>query len=70
MEQYHGPSKTVKRGTGRKKRKMNDKRKRLIGSPPTDTKLSDKEYREVKRIKGGNKKVKLRYAMYVNVAVG
>lgn len=68
MEQYHGPSKTVRRGTGKKKRKLHDKRKRMIGRPPVNTKLSDKEVREVIRVKGGNKKVKLKYVMFANVA--
>ena len=70
MEQYHGASKTVKRGTGRKRKKSHDKRKSKIGKAPVNTKVSEKEERVVRRCKGGMKKVKLKYAIYANIATG
>ncbi|EWG07408.1 MAG: 30S ribosomal protein S8e [Candidatus Aramenus sulfurataquae] len=43
------------------------KRKYEMGSPPTETKLSNKEEREIVRGFGGNLKVKLKYTTYANV---
>ncbi len=69
MEMYHGSSKTVKRGTGRKKRKLHDKRKRLIGKPAVNTKLDEeKEIKKKVRIKGGQTKIRLKYTQYANIA--
>ncbi|MCC7570685.1 30S ribosomal protein S8e [Candidatus Micrarchaeota archaeon] len=68
MEKYHGSSKTVSRGTGKKRKKLHDKRKRFIGRPSTNTKVSDKETRIKVRTKGGQEKIRIRYAQYANIA--
>ncbi len=73
MEQYHGPSKT-KKHTGKKKKKIYDKKKRFLGRSPTNTRvIADKENveeeRKVIRVKGGNHKVRLRKVLYVNVSL-
>ena len=76
MEQYHGPSKT-KKHTGKKKKKIYDKKKRFLGRSPTNTRvLTGKgskegagEERKVIRVKGGNYKVRLRKVLYVNVSL-
>ena len=57
----------LKKITGGKKRRHRKPRKYELGSYPTDTKLSNKELREIDRVFGGNSKVRLRYAMYANV---
>lgn len=53
--------------TGGLKRKHRDKRKFELGSPPTETKLSDKDVRVKERVMGGNIKVRLAYASYANI---
>jgi small subunit ribosomal protein S8e len=45
-----------KKGVGRGKRRYEE------GGPFTETKLSQSEVREVERVRGGNSKVRLRYA--------
>ena len=54
--------------TGGIKRRHRDKRKFELGSPPTETKVSQEKH-EVKkeRVMGGNFKVRVTYAMYANV---
>ena len=73
MEQYHGPSKTKRSGSGGKRKKHSDKRLRFVGRPFTATRIvnlekNEKEERKIVRTKGGNKKVKVRKVLYVNVA--
>ncbi|AAY80134.1 30S ribosomal protein S8e [Sulfolobus acidocaldarius] len=53
--------------TGGQKGKNRDKRKYELGSPPTETKISDKDIKEKDRVAGGNFKLRLRYASYANV---
>lgn len=53
--------------TGGLKGRRRDKRKYEMGSPPTETKLSNEEIREKVRTMGGNQKIKLKYAAYANV---
>ncbi|QGR18804.1 30S ribosomal protein S8e [Stygiolobus azoricus] len=53
--------------TGGLKHKHRDKRKFELGSPPTETKLSDKDVRVKERVMGGNIKVRLAYVSYVNI---
>ncbi|MCX8166514.1 MAG: 30S ribosomal protein S8e [Candidatus Micrarchaeota archaeon] len=67
MENYHGKSPTTKRGSGKKKKKFSDKKKALIGRTFTATKVSNKDKRELIRVKGGNYKVKLKYASHANI---
>jgi len=71
MEQYHGASKT-KKSTGKKKKKIFDKKKRFIGRSAANTKIlegkeGEKEERKKIRTKGGNEKIRLKRVMYVNV---
>ena len=66
MGVYHGPD--LKKITGGKKRRHRKvKRKYWMGSYPTNTTLSEKEKRKIDRVRGGNYKVRLRYATYANV---
>ncbi|BCU70512.1 30S ribosomal protein S8e [Stygiolobus caldivivus] len=53
--------------TGGLKHKHRDKRKYELGSPATETKLSDKDVIVKERVLGGNIKVRLAYASYANV---
>ncbi|MCC6041000.1 MAG: 30S ribosomal protein S8e [Desulfurococcaceae archaeon] len=45
------------------------KRKYELGSPPTLTRISNEEVRKIERVYGGGVKVRLKEAMYVNVAL-
>ncbi|MEM3609737.1 MAG: 30S ribosomal protein S8e [Candidatus Anstonellales archaeon] len=67
MENYHGNSPTTKRGSGKKKNKASDKKKALIGRAFTATKVAQRDKRELVRVKGGNYKLKLKYASHANV---
>ncbi|HID80525.1 MAG TPA: 30S ribosomal protein S8e [Ignisphaera sp.] len=53
--------------SGGRKRPHRKPRKYEMGSYPTDTKVSDKDVRELDRVFGGNYKVRLKYAAYANV---
>ena len=68
MSYYQGND--LKKITGGKKRKHRMKRKYELGSPPTRTTYAESEERKIVRVLGGNTKVKLKKALYVNVAVG
>ena len=66
MGVYHGND--LKKITGGKKRRhVKVKRKYWMGRFPINTTLADKELRKIERVRGGNYKVKLRYAQYANV---
>ncbi len=67
MENYHGSSPTVKRRSGKKKKKLSDKKKALIGRAFTSTKIGENTVRYVERTKGGNRKVRLKYSSHANV---
>lgn len=67
MAWYQGND--LRKPTGGKKARHRKKRKYELGRPPTMTKLSIKEARKVIRVRGGNLKVRLKKAVYVNVAV-
>jgi small subunit ribosomal protein S8e len=45
------------------------KRKYELGSPPTLTRVGSEEERKVERVRGGNVKIRLKEAVYVNVAL-
>ncbi|MEM4490273.1 MAG: 30S ribosomal protein S8e [Desulfurococcaceae archaeon] len=68
MAYYQGND--LRKPTGGLKREHRKKRKYELGSPPTKTVLSNKEERKIERVRGGNVKVKLKEAVYVNVALG
>ncbi len=57
----------LKKITGGKKRPHRKPRKYELGSFPTETKLAERDEREVDRVFGGNVKVRLKYASYANV---
>ncbi|MEM0356142.1 MAG: 30S ribosomal protein S8e [Candidatus Anstonellales archaeon] len=59
---------TVYSGTGAKKVKNRDKIKAHFGRDRILTKLDTKEERKIVRTKGGGTKVKLKRALYVNLA--
>ncbi|ABU81949.1 30S ribosomal protein S8e [Ignicoccus hospitalis] len=66
MGVYHGPD--LKKITGGKKRRHRKvKRKYWMGRYPTNTTLAENEKRKIERVRGGNIKVRLRYAAYANV---
>jgi len=52
---------------GRKRPHQKVKRKYWMGRYPTLTRLSNRERREVIRVRGGNHKVRLKEAVYANV---
>ncbi|OYT60653.1 MAG: 30S ribosomal protein S8e [Desulfurococcales archaeon ex4484_217_1] len=65
MSYYQGND--AKKTSGGKKRPWRKKRKYELGGPFTETKLAERELRIVERVFGGNYKVKLKYAHYINV---
>jgi len=58
-----------KKPSGGKREPYRKKRKYELGRPPTMTKLAHVEDRVVIRVRGGNSKVRLKRASYVNVYV-
>ncbi|RLG88989.1 MAG: 30S ribosomal protein S8e [Thermoprotei archaeon] len=67
MSWYQGND--LKKPTGGKKSRHRNKRKYELGRAPTMTKLSAQEARKIIRVRGGNIKVRLKKAVYVNVAI-
>lgn len=65
MPLYQGND--LRKITGGKKRRSRKPRKREIGSFPTNTTLSNEEDRVVARVYGGNRKVRVRKALYANI---
>lgn len=57
----------LKKISGGKKNPSRDKRKYEMGSPPTETKLSNEDVRVKERVMGGNYKIRLKYAAFANV---
>jgi small subunit ribosomal protein S8e len=66
MAVWQGPS--LRKPSGGKKVLARKKRKYELGRFPTFTKLSAEELRKIIRVRGGNYKVRLYRAEYVNVA--
>ncbi len=67
MEQYHGKSRTKRKGTGGRRKKSTDKRSHLVGGPFTATKASESTSKKLVRARGGNKKLKLKKASVASV---
>lgn len=67
MAWYQGND--LKKPSGGKKRPHRKKRKYELGRAPTETKLALKDSRKVIRVRGGNTKVRLVKAAFVNVAI-
>ena len=65
MPQYHGGD--LKKPTGGKIRPHRKKRKYEMGRDPVETLPAEEESRIIKRVRGGNRKVSLRYVAYANV---
>jgi small subunit ribosomal protein S8e len=65
MPQYHG--RDLKKSTGGKIRPYRKKRKYEMGRDPIETLSAEEESRTIKRVRGGNRKVSLKYATYANV---
>jgi len=68
MEQYHGSSATKGSGSGKKKKKMSDKKLCLVGGPFTATKVGKEDGRILVGARGNGRKVKLKKASTINVA--
>lgn len=66
MAYYQGND--LRKPSGGLKGRHRDKRKHELGRPPTNTTLSTTEDRGIVRTRGGDQKVKLVKALYVNVA--
>lgn len=67
MAWYQGND--LKKPSGGKKRPHRKKRKYELGRAPTETKLAPKDKRKVIRVRGGNIKIRLVKAAFVNVAI-
>jgi len=68
MDQYHKPhGKKVGSGTGGRNRKHRDKKLAHVGRPATATKVSEDAVKSVVRGRGGDKAIKLKKAVTVNV---
>ena len=67
MSYYQGND--LRKSSGGLKGKHRDKRKYELGGPPTKTTMSTTERRVIERVFGGNIKVRLKKALYVNVAL-
>ncbi len=68
MDQYHKPhTKKVAAGTGGKRLKIRDKKRAHIGGSFCATKVSDNEVKKNVRERGGNRKLKIKKAIYVNI---
>ncbi|ABN70339.1 SSU ribosomal protein S8E [Staphylothermus marinus F1] len=67
MAWYQGND--LRKPTGGKKTRHRKKRKHELGRPPTMTRFSVKEAQKIIRVRGGNLKIRLKRAVYVNVAV-
>lgn len=68
MQQYHRPRiKKVSAGTGGKRIPSENKRLAQIGSAFTATKVSDKDVRSTYRVRGGNRRLRIKKAAFVNV---
>ncbi len=65
MPQYHG--RDLKKPTGGKISPHRKKRKYEMGRDPLETVLADYESRIIRRVRGGNHKVGLKYVVYANV---
>ena len=65
MPQYHG--RDLRKPTGGRIRPHRKKRKYEMGRDPLETTLSDYESRILRRVRGGNYKIGLKYAVYANV---
>ncbi|RLG81079.1 MAG: 30S ribosomal protein S8e [Thermoprotei archaeon] len=67
MSWYQGSD--LKKPSGGEKGRYRKKRKYELGRPPTLTKLGESEERRFVRVRGGNHKIRLKKAVYVNVAI-
>jgi small subunit ribosomal protein S8e len=59
----------LRKPTGGKKARHRKKRKYELGRPPTMTRLDNVEDRKIIRVRGGNIKIRLKKATYINVAI-
>ncbi len=67
MAYYQGND--LRKPSGGRKRPHRKKRKYELGRPPTLTKLGSREERKIIRVRGGNYKVRLRRAVYINLVI-
>jgi len=67
MSWYQGND--LRKPSGGLKGRHRKKRKYELGRPPTMTRLGTAEERKLVRVRGGNFKVRLKKAVYINVAI-
>ncbi len=57
----------LRKESGGRKKALRKKRKRELGSPPTETVLEQEEERYIERIFGGASKIRVKSAVYANL---
>ncbi|MFH1095379.1 MAG: 30S ribosomal protein S8e [Candidatus Micrarchaeota archaeon] len=67
MENYHDPVKSKTSGTGGKRRKNKDKKLAHLGSSASNSRLGEKEVRQVKKLRGNGIKVRLKTVSFINL---
>ncbi len=67
VEAFHGRGRTKHGGTGGLRRVRRGKRLQELGGPFAATKVAEKDFAKVVRVKGGATKVKLKRAAFANV---
>lgn len=67
MSYYQGND--LRKPSGGLKGKHRGKRKHELGSPPTNTSIGESDVKVSVRTYGGNYKIRLKKALYVNVAI-
>ena len=65
MSYYQGRDR--RKESGGKKKSLRKKRKRELGSPPTETVLEQDEERYIERTFGGESKIRVKTALYTNL---
>jgi len=65
MSYYQGRDR--RKESGGKKKSLRKKRKRELGSPPTETVLEQDEERYIERAFGGQSKIRVKAALYANL---
>ncbi len=58
----------MRKESGGVKRALRKKRKRELGSPPTETLLEEEEERYIERNFGGSSRIRVKSAVYANLA--
>jgi small subunit ribosomal protein S8e len=67
MENYHGASGSVTKGTGGRRGRRSDKKLHAAGGVFTATKIGEKDKKTLRSTRGNTMKIKLKSAKFVNV---